>query len=40
MIIDDVDKGVDGVDVFYFDVWVLMGEEDKFEEWIKLLKFY
>ncbi|ASZ07266.1 ornithine carbamoyltransferase [Enterococcus thailandicus] len=40
MITDDVDKGVDGVDVLYSDVWVSMGEEDKFEERIKLLKPY
>ncbi|MFB8652162.1 ornithine carbamoyltransferase [Enterococcus hirae] len=40
MIIDDVDKGVDGADVLYSDVWVSMGEEDKFEERIKLLKPY
>ena len=37
MITDDVDKGVD---VLYSDVWVSMGEEDKFEERIKLLKPY
>ena len=40
MITDDVDKGVDGADGLYSDVWVSMGEEDKFEERIKLLKPY
>ena len=40
MITDDVYKGVDGADVLYSDVWVSMGEEDKFEERIKLLKPY
>ena len=40
MITDDVDKGVDGADVLYSDVWVSMGEEEKFEERIKLLKPY
>ena len=32
MITDDVAKGVKGANVLYTDVWVSMGEEDKFEE--------
>ncbi|WP_042352345.1 ornithine carbamoyltransferase [Bacillus massiliigorillae] len=40
MITDDVTKGVDGADVLYTDVWVSMGEEEKFEERITLLKPY
>lgn len=34
----DIAKGVKGADVLYTDVWVSMGEEDKFEERKKLLK--
>lgn len=40
MITSDVDKGVKGSDILYTDVWVSMGEEDKFEERINTLKPY
>ncbi|CAM2839116.1 MULTISPECIES: ornithine carbamoyltransferase [Dellaglioa] len=40
MITSDVDKGVKDSDVLYTDVWVSMGEEDKFEERINTLKPY
>lgn len=40
LITSDVDKGVKGSDVLYTDVWVSMGEEDKFEERVNLLKPY
>lgn len=40
MITDDVSKGVKGANVLYTDVWVSMGEEDKFEERVNLLKPY
>ncbi|KAA6447344.1 ornithine carbamoyltransferase [Bacillus swezeyi] len=36
----DIDKAASGADVLYTDVWVSMGEEDKFAERIKLLKPY
>ena len=36
----DIDAGLKGADAVYTDVWVSMGEEDKFEERIKLLEPY
>ncbi len=39
-ITDSIDEGINGVDVIYTDVWVSMGEEDQFEERIKLLSPY
>lgn len=40
LITDDVKEGVKGADALYADVWVSMGEEDKFAERVKLLKPY
>lgn len=40
LITADVATGVKGSDVLYTDVWVSMGEEDKFEERVNLLKPY
>lgn len=39
-ITDDPVKGVKDADAIYTDVWVSMGEEDKFAERIKMLKPY
>ena len=39
-ITDKVAEGVKGVDAVYADVWASMGEEDKIQERIKLLKPY
>lgn len=40
MITSNVDEGVKGSDVLYTDVWVSMGEEDKFDERVKMLQPY
>lgn len=37
---DDIEEGVGGADVIYTDVWASMGEEDKTEERIALLRPY
>jgi ornithine carbamoyltransferase len=39
-VIHEPGKAVKGAHVLYTDVWVSMGEEDKFEERVKLLKPY
>ncbi|MBN1914982.1 MAG: ornithine carbamoyltransferase [Parachlamydiales bacterium] len=39
-LIDDINAAVKEADVIYTDVWVSMGEEEKFAERIKLLKPY
>lgn len=40
MITHDIEKAVQGANAIYTDVWVSMGEEDKFAERIKLLRPY
>ena len=40
MVTDNVEEAVKGANVLYTDVWVSMGEEDKFEERVNLLKPY
>lgn len=40
LITDNADEAVKGADVLYTDVWVSMGEEDKFAERVALLQPY
>ena len=40
LVTDNAEEAVEGADVLYTDVWVSMGEEDKFEERVNLLQPY
>lgn len=40
LVTESVEEAVEGADAIYTDVWVSMGEEDKFEERIALLRPY
>ncbi|HEM5083842.1 TPA: ornithine carbamoyltransferase [Streptococcus suis] len=40
LLTEDADEAVQGADVLYTDVWVSMGEEDKFQERISLLQAF
>lgn len=40
MVTSNIDQAISGADVLYTDVWVSMGEEDKFKERIELLLPY
>lgn len=40
LVTDDIDQAVRGADAIYTDVWVSMGEDEKYAERIKLLRPY
>ncbi|MCQ9209544.1 ornithine carbamoyltransferase [Granulicatella seriolae] len=40
LVTDNAEEAVEGADILYTDVWVSMGEEDKFEERVNLLQPY